>query len=33
LGDVAIEGRGDTVMFTLESGDHVPLFSGPTIIS
>jgi hypothetical protein len=32
FGDLASEGRGDTVMFTLESGDHVPLFSRPTII-
>jgi hypothetical protein len=32
LGDVAREGQGDTVMLTLPSGDHVPLFSRPTII-
>ncbi len=33
LGDLASEGQSDTVMFTLPSGDHVPLFSRPTIIS
>ena len=32
LGDVASEGRGDTVIFTLPNGDNVPLFSRPTII-
>jgi hypothetical protein len=32
LGDLAREGQGDTVMFTLPSGGHVPLFSRPTII-
>lgn len=33
LGKLAREGQGDTVMFTLPSGDHVPLFPRPTVIN
>jgi len=32
LCDLAREGQGGTATFTLENGDHVPLFSQPTII-
>jgi hypothetical protein len=32
LGDLARDGQGDTVIFTSPGGDHVPLFSRPTII-